>query len=342
MVSASMLSIFSVLLAVGLLPASAQNTTAKCGKEFDWMTNSKGQSPCLVTAWLWTPCYGTGNATFVPPVPTNWVYQGPLAKDPFDSTPCDCNTVLYSTMAACGICQGAGIEPWPTYKVNCTKLFNGTYPESVPGGTAIPAWAFLDVTMNSTFNVDAAKALAEQDPPDVTDVTSSSAFASQSSSGSAPPSPSTASSPASSTTTPPTSTTSGTSTTNSSAHGNNPVPLVGGIVGGILGLLLIGTLALFIVLRHRRRTRKARPNAHEPRAPAMSEFWDGPGLTMKGPNGGLLYDITDPRTYPARMDVQGTSSVSSTSSSGHGHAVSVPFPLGRGVANAGYRGYPQI
>nr|VWP01945.1 Histone H2A [Ganoderma boninense] len=184
MAPTSMFLTLSFLFAVEILPAWAQNTTAKCRSEFDWMTNSLGQSPCLVTAWLWTPCYGTGNgiliissglssmaltsvlpATFVPPVPTNWVYQGPLAKDPFDSTPCDCNTVLYSTMAACGICQGAGIEPWPTYTVNCTQVYNGTFPESVPGGTAIPAWAFLDVTgiqRNSTFNVKAAKALAEQ------------------------------------------------------------------------------------------------------------------------------------------------------------------------------------
>ncbi|PIL23319.1 hypothetical protein GSI_14630 [Ganoderma sinense ZZ0214-1] len=246
-------------------------------------------------------------------------------------------------MAACGICQGAGIEPWPTYKVNCTKIYNGTYPESVPGGTAIPAWAFLDVTRNSTFNVDAAKVLAEQGVPDVTDVSSSSSSASPSSPSSMPSTSSlSTTSLITSTATPLEGTTSGTSTTGSSAHGSNAAPLVGGIVGGILGLLLIGTLVLFIVLRHRRRTRKLRPNAHEPRAAAMSEFWDGPGLTMKGSNGTLLYDITDPRTYPARMDVQGASSVSSTSSSGHGHPVSVPFPLGRGVANTGYRGYPQI
>lgn len=158
---------------------------------------------------------------------------------------------------------------------------------------------------------------------------------------------------------------SGASTTDFSTRGGNDASLVGGIVGGVLGLLLIGTLALFIVLCHRKHTRKVRPDAHEPRAPAMSEFWGGPGLTMKGPNGGLLYvshcflgvrsdcagtlssglwlqDITDPRTYPARMDTQGGSSnsVSSTSSGGHGR--SVAFPLGRGVANAGYRGCPQI
>ncbi|KAI1794473.1 hypothetical protein LXA43DRAFT_142563 [Ganoderma leucocontextum] len=341
MAQARMLYPLFVLFVVGLLSAFAQNTTAVCRKEFDWMTNSRGQNPCLVTAWLWTPCYGTGNATFVSPVPTNWVYEGPTAKDPFDSTPCDCNTVLYSTMAACGICQGAGIEPWPTYKVNCTNVYNGTYPESIPGGTAIPAWAFLDVTRNSTFDVEAAKALAEQNLPDLTDITSSSASASASSSGSTPPSPpSAASSTVTSTTSSLMNATSGASTTSSSAHGSNDAPLVGGIVSGILGLLLIGTLALFIVLRHRKRARRARPNAHEQRAPAVSEFWDGPGLTMKGPNAGLLYDIADPRTYPARMDTQGVSSVSSDSSGGHGH--SVPFPLGRGVANAGYRGYPQI
>ena len=38
-------------------------------------------------------------------LPSGWVYGGPQSKDPFESTPCKCNTVVYSVLAACGICQ---------------------------------------------------------------------------------------------------------------------------------------------------------------------------------------------------------------------------------------------
>ena len=103
------------------------------------MTNSLGQSPCLVTAWLFVPCYGPGNGTFssnisylyyifaegrpvlngvgsfIESLSPDEVYDGPQATDAFDSTPCDCNTVLYSTFAACALCQGANIDPLSTH-----------------------------------------------------------------------------------------------------------------------------------------------------------------------------------------------------------------------------------
>lgn len=36
-------------------------TDAFCRPEFDWMNNSKGQSPCLVAAYLLAPCQRTGS-----------------------------------------------------------------------------------------------------------------------------------------------------------------------------------------------------------------------------------------------------------------------------------------
>lgn len=103
------------------------------------MRNSLGQSPCLVTAWLFVPCYGPGNGTlgshtsylyyifaedravlngvgsFIESLTPDEVYDGPQATDAFDSTPCDCNTVLYSTFAVCALCQGANIDPLSTH-----------------------------------------------------------------------------------------------------------------------------------------------------------------------------------------------------------------------------------
>ena len=70
----SLAPVFAALLLQSSLVRS-QNTTATCEAGFEWVSstlsvdfctymltfdqtfNSKGQSPCLITAWLWTPCY---------------------------------------------------------------------------------------------------------------------------------------------------------------------------------------------------------------------------------------------------------------------------------------------
>ena len=90
------------------------------------MKNEKGQTPCLVTAWLWTPCYTIEGVwlilskrrfayahqncqdSFVEALPAGDVYLG---QDKADATLCDCNTVTYSMYAACALCQGGDIDP---------------------------------------------------------------------------------------------------------------------------------------------------------------------------------------------------------------------------------------
>ena len=44
-------------------------------------------------------------ASEVVKLPPGYVYGGPNSKDAFESVPCKCNTVVYSVLAACGICQ---------------------------------------------------------------------------------------------------------------------------------------------------------------------------------------------------------------------------------------------
>ncbi|KAI1792840.1 hypothetical protein LXA43DRAFT_1093129 [Ganoderma leucocontextum] len=231
--------------------AAAQGTNAVCNNGFDWMSNSKGQSPCLVSSWLFSPCSSPADS-WVYPLSPGYHYNTPL-NSPQSATSCRCNTVLFSAIAACATCQGQEdyIVPWSTYSQNCSTVYVQKYPVTIPSSTAIPAWAYLDITGNNTFSAAAAQAIASQNSPD------STAPATASQTGSA-----------SSLTAPPTATgssngapTSGDNSDSGSKKKSNVGPIVGGVVGGIAGLALIG-LAAFFILRSRRN-----PGQNQPTGP---------------------------------------------------------------------------
>ncbi|KAI0716736.1 hypothetical protein C8Q76DRAFT_416190 [Earliella scabrosa] len=346
-----MLAILLAVLAHSLLripTAFAQESEAACGKGFEWMMNSLGQSPCLVTSWLSTPCYGlNNNNSDIPAAGPGLVYQGPQGTDPFISTPCDCNTVLYSTLAACAICQGADIDPWPTYQTNCTSVYDGSYPEPIPDGTAIPAWAFLNITRNSNFNVTAAKAFAAQDLPDVTvnpappePVSSSTSASSESTSTitSAPSLASTNLAPASPTSTIPAPSASigDVSVDAGMKPTSNVVSIVGGTVGGLIGVLLTCALMLFIVLRHRKNIRAAQHSCDSSVAEgSMTEQSVISPTSSKSTGAGMVYDANNPRTFPAPL-------VSYSSPSANVGAHPGAQPARGGAFVTFYKGYPQV
>ncbi|CCA70038.1 hypothetical protein PIIN_03978 [Serendipita indica DSM 11827] len=124
------------------------------------------------------------------------------------------------------------------------------YPREVPSGTAIPAWAFLNITVLDRFTAGAAQALVGQ--PDLTIGTPQSTISSSqtTSSGSPTTQPSSSSSTESST---PTS-----SQPQPSSKDDTPA-IVGGVVGGVVGLGLI--VCLFIFLMKHNQTIKAKKRA---------------------------------------------------------------------------------
>ncbi|KAM5539243.1 hypothetical protein V8D89_007116 [Ganoderma adspersum] len=299
----------------------AQETNATCRPEYVWMENSLGQNPCLVTAWLNVPCTGTGDASQVLALPPGSYYIGP--RNP--SSP--------------GAPQMADSE------FNLTT--NGSYPEPIPGGTVVPKWAFLDVIVsfqplfaqtqgrvltftvqrNSTFNVDAAEAVAFQtvilsEQPDIT-IEGSSTSSSPGPSSSVP-----------TTTTVNASTRSQNSTLGAATQTDSPVErsgssknvgaIVGGVFGAVIGVLLVGALVFCIMLRRRKQTRGDQ-SLGTSQAADVRELpgWVTPSYhvpTLKGETGsvGGLYDPDDPRTYPTTQ--------SSLAGSG----------------TAGYTGLPQV
>ncbi|KAK7467282.1 hypothetical protein VKT23_004339 [Stygiomarasmius scandens] len=229
---AALLSFF-IGIPVHWLEVVAQSTDATCVlSSFQWSFNSHKESPCKVASSLIGVCYNTNYN--VAPLPEDNHYLGPTIDD---SNPCQCNTVIYSLMSACGLCQNRTIASWSEWSSNCASSYT-YYPESIPSDTAVPGWAYLDVKSQGSFNEDLAKQNAnatESTAPPVPTSTSSVSASSTSSteaattSSASPPDPSAA----------------------ALAEEDRRDKIGGGIVGGALGLF--GLVALFIVLHRRRR-----------------------------------------------------------------------------------------
>jgi len=277
--------------------AEAQSSTAICDAQFSWMTNSRGQNPCVVAAYMQGVC--TGGAFTVSPLPLDTHYTGPTAAL---ANPCQCSTVTYSLVSACGLCQERQIENWSLWSFNCTTKSIQTFPDGVPSGTSVPAWAYLDVVSGDTFNLVAAEAdtgapesSASASTP--TGITSSASAGSISSAYH-------------------TSTASGSSNTpvsgNTAAKKSNVGAIAGGTVGGVVVLGLIAALVAFLVVRKRNATKSVTPSAdgygktplNSP--PPMSQqhsTYDGnpvyaDNLAYAERPIPRVYDPSDPSTYP--------------------------------------------
>lgn len=126
------------------------------------------------------------------------------------------------------------------------------WPNKIPAGTSIPAWAFLDVVGPDAFNVSAAETVAAQGAPESSALPSAtSATASGSSSTATNGDPTTA--PA------------------SSSKKSNVGPIVGGVIGGVGGAAILAGIIAFFVLRHRRKARAAPSAAFMP-APTAPDY----------------------------------------------------------------------
>ncbi|RDX53007.1 hypothetical protein OH76DRAFT_62051 [Lentinus brumalis] len=206
-----------------------QFSHAECLEEFTWMTNTKGQNPCFVAASLYYPC--TGPEDMVPPLDYNYdMYDVPNTTD---SLECGCNTVIYTALMACQLCQTNTLQKilaWTDYTTHCVNKTILSYPRPVPSGTAIPAWMYQNVTKTNRFNVYEAIAASEQGLPDTTGTNT-------------PPIP----------TVPPA----------SASPLQDVGVIVGAAVGGVLGLALLGVLLYHVLLRRRHYERVAQGQAAE-------------------------------------------------------------------------------
>ncbi|KAG8804401.1 hypothetical protein FRC16_008923 [Serendipita sp. 398] len=227
------------------------STNATCATSFNWMNNSKGQSPCLVAAELQGQCSaGIWTVPALPHLP-NGQRQAYNPPDASSRNICTCSWAVYNLMSACAACQDGGWVIWPLWTQNCitpdnlvsSQAFPANIP--VPGDTVIPAYAAKDpqTWTGATFNATEARQAGAGDATIST--SSTSAFS-----------------------TGPTQSTSQTSTATSSGGGDPPIgPIVGGVVGGILGIILIAVLATFLLCPGRLTRRKVQ----QPETPTVVE-----------------------------------------------------------------------
>ncbi|KAJ7120499.1 hypothetical protein C8R43DRAFT_83280 [Mycena crocata] len=134
------------------LLASAQTSNATCSVAQKWASNSQQQSPCLVASSLLAVCTGSYD---VFALPEGWHYNGPSIQD---ANPCQCNTVVYSLLSECGLCQNRTVVMWSVWETNCASVSIGSFPKPIPAGLHVPGWAYLDVKATDMFNESLALA----------------------------------------------------------------------------------------------------------------------------------------------------------------------------------------
>lgn len=132
----------------------------QCIPQYQWSINTRGQTPCLVAAFLESSCSGTPHD--VNQVPPGHHYIGPISTE---ADLCACNSVTYSLVEACGLCQGqTQLISYSDWTLNCrTTLQIGQFPKTIPDVIELPSWASLNISLtNNTFDPLAAEREAEK------------------------------------------------------------------------------------------------------------------------------------------------------------------------------------
>ncbi|KAH9005548.1 hypothetical protein EDB86DRAFT_3061759 [Lactarius hatsudake] len=285
--------------------ASAQLVYPNCTAGWEWSYNSLDQNPCNVAAYLEATC-GTGLFT-IEPLPQGSLYRGPNANQ---SNLCECNTVVYSLVSACGACQGSSewIQ-WSQWYINCTTVStDGTYPNSIPAGTRIPHWAYLTVSISNNFFFPFNLIFGAKDTPEGTATTVSSS------------------------TSVPSASTSSSSSSNKSSSSTGAI--AGGVVGGVVGATVLVGLIIWYTRRRRWRT-VARPSPFMTDAPHMAAAF---GLPDPGTSVPKYYDPSDPSTFPPSLMSPSVTVIQTTPGSEQAHGTSTP-PLSD---RSRYNGLPLV
>jgi len=258
----------------------AQFDMAQCQTGFEWNRNSLGQDPCTVGSMLDASCRSLVVYSY-PPLNASQYYLPPRADHSGDLD-CDCNTVMYNLYMACASCQSGQIYSWTAWIAACQVLAVARYPKTLPQGTAVPHWAYFNVTSATNQTYDQATMIAlgpnpEETPPPASTLSISSTSRTSSGTG--------------------TSTALPVPTSDSSNNGPNVAAIVGGVVGSIVPLTILAVVAFFY-MRHRRQ-QQAQPkmlnqdgmDSYEQRPTSMY----GPGYTSAP---FTTYNPSDPTTFP--------------------------------------------
>jgi len=141
---------------------------AKCLSGWEWNQNSLGQDPCWVSTILDANCRNQPNYTR-PKVGSGQYYIPPKKATAGDLS-CDCDTVMYSLVMACSTCQTGIAYGWDLWVKQCDTVLISDYSGVIPKGTAIPHWAYYNVTLldNQEFDNNKSQSIGrdpEAKPP---------------------------------------------------------------------------------------------------------------------------------------------------------------------------------
>jgi len=248
-----------------------------CGDAWQWSYNSLGQSPCEVAALLASQC-NSSSYTLDPLLP-NESYGGIDGVN----NPCQCNSVYYSLICACGARQGstwAGFSDW-TYD-NCSIIYLLEYPIQNGTRTPVPHWAYLYIV--DTWNSTAAEIAGDSPENSPTGFSRGSSV--------------TASGVSQSPISRYLSTTQAVSQSPFSSPSLNVDKLRARQVGTVVGVMVAAILITAILWRFRRRRRRAeeQPSPLLENETHMVEVVDQPDPCFAMPT--RYYDPSDPSTFP--------------------------------------------
>jgi len=301
----------------------AQTTQVTCSSEYSYLSNSLGQNPCVIAGYLEDACVTTGGLWNIPALPAGESYVGPGIGQ---ATYCTCSSVSYSLVSACGACQGENWVDWTNWRQNCSAadVSIGSFPLNIPEGTAVPAWAYQDVSAANTFNLTFAR--VDTAPASTYAGSATSTAHSATSSG------------ATATSTP------------SSGHKSDAGAIAGGVIGGLAALALLGLLIFLLYRRHKER------NNNEGVSPVAPYYADDPSNvahvgypdttnhsyntspTMFGSEPQTmqqkLYDPADPSTFPQTPASFGYTSTAPTGTS--------PYPGSHTMSSGQYTGAAEV
>ncbi|KAG8744913.1 hypothetical protein FRC10_009283 [Ceratobasidium sp. 414] len=260
----------ALLIASSVPLVQAQVTSnATCEAQYTWMMNSKGQTPCMASAYLSAQCNeGQWNVPEIGPdgPPPQWGRRKYLSVQhgcvqSFVSLfymPRRKRWELVSAVSSFEQGRAITIASRVNWISNCAagNVTIAHYPLPLPAGAAIPSWAYLDFTAQDMFQVNVAQQYATSSPPPEsmsspaqTQPLTSSAIASPTNTGTR-----SISNPGSTSSTP--STLSPTAAS-SSGGSSNTGPIVGGVVGGVLGLAVLGLIAWLLARKKAQQTQVA-------------------------------------------------------------------------------------
>lgn len=183
---------------------------------------------------------------------------------------------------ACAACQGGVPISWSSYASSCQPVYVADFNETIPAGTAVEHWAYLNVTQ---FGFNATAAQLDGDSPE-------SMGGPQATLSSTPSSTSSAS----------TASSSSTASSNSTASSKpNKGAIAGGVVGGVVFLVLIAAAAFWFLRKRRSHVSDAHNELLSPDVTGTAQtITTYPSVQQR------IYDPSDPSTYPTMISPAST------------------------------------